>query len=175
MKTSLITTGILLIGLNIYAQEFPIIKDYGGIYDISEATVKPDANDVYKIIVDLVSADDDPSELSWSLNNVARMINLHAIGGVPKENIHVVLAVHGGMTTSLLNENAYAFRFQVSNPHIELYQALHQAGVRIIVCGQSLKSRSISSDQLLDYVEIATSMLTTVSAFHNQGYVPFRF
>ncbi len=175
MKTYLITLCVLLLCSGVYAQQFPVIKNYGGIYDIPEATVKPEATKTYKIIVDLVTGDDNPGNLSWSLNNVARMINLHAIGGVPAENIHVVLAVHGGMTTSLLNDKAYQARFQVTNPHIELYNALHKAGVRIIVCGQSMKSRGVNADQLLDTVEIATSMLTTVSTFQQKGYVVFKF
>lgn len=161
--------------IDLFAQEFPVIKNFGGIYNITKATVKPDPTRVYKIIVDLVSADDDPAKLSWSLNNIARMINLHAIGGVPPANIHVILAIHGGMTTSLLNESAYQSRFQVKNPHIPLYNALHVAGVRVIVCGQSMKSRAVNSDQLLEHVEIATSMLTTISTFQQDGYVVFKF
>ncbi len=175
MKKLVLITFLLSLQIGLFAQEFPVIKNFGGIYDIPDASVKPDSTREYKIIVDLVSADDDPAKLSWSLNNVARMINLHAIGGVPPKNIDVVLAVHGGMTTSLLNENAYQSRFQVKNPHIPLYNALHEAGVRVIVCGQSMKSRAVNSDQLLEHVEIATSMLTTVSTFQQDGYVVFMF
>lgn len=175
MKKYILATLLLSIQFGLFAQEFPVIKNHGGIYDIPEATVKPDPARQYKIIVDLVSADDDPAKLAWSLNNVARMINLHTIAGVPPANIHVVLAVHGGMTTSLLNESAYQSRFQVENPHIDLYKALHDAGVRIIVCGQSMKARSVDPDDLLEHVEIATSMLTTVSTFQQDGYVVFKF
>ena len=175
MKNLFTAIVVILIYTGSYAQEFPVIKNSGGIYDIPEATVKPDPSKKYKIIVDLVTGDDDPSKLSWSLNNVARMINLHSIGGVPKQNIQVVLAVHGGMTASLLNENSYKERFEVSNPHIPLYEALQQADVRVIVCGQSLRARNLELNQLIAGVEIATSMLTTVSTFHNQGYVVFKF
>ena len=65
--------------------QFPIVKGFGGIYEIPEATERPDPNGEYKIIIDLVSAADDYGQINRMVDNVARMVNLHGIAGVPKE------------------------------------------------------------------------------------------
>lgn len=153
----------------------PIIKDFGAIYDIPSASVKPDPTQVYKIVVDVVTGADDPGDLSSGLNNVARMINLHAIGGVPAGKIDVVLAMHGGATFATLNNEAYREKFGVENPNAPLVKALKAAGVKLVVCGQSLLGREIPLENVLPEIEIGTSMLTTVSTYQLKGYAVFRF
>ena len=106
----------------------PEIKLFGGIYDIPEATVKPLKDLDYKIIIDLNSGSESSEKLNPALNNVARMINLHVIGGASAENIEVVLAIHGD-----------------------------------------------ANDVVMKEVEIATSMLTTVTTHQLQGYVFLSF
>ena len=46
----------------------PVIKNFGGIYDIPEATVKPDPNQEYKIVIDVYGGSDDSEEIDRSLN-----------------------------------------------------------------------------------------------------------
>lgn len=153
----------------------PVIPSYGGIYPIEEATVKPDGKLVYKIVVDVVTGSDDPQELSAGLNNVARMLNLHAVGGVPPGKMEVVLAIHGGATFATLNNELYQEKFGVDNPNIGLVRELKAAGVKLVVCGQSLIGRGISPEALQPEIELATSMLTTVSMYQMKGYAVFRF
>lgn len=153
---------------------YPIIENYGGIYNIPDATVKPSQKE-YNIIIDVVTSNEEPASLSSSLNNVARLINLHAVGGVASENINVVLAVHGPMTYTLMNNQAYKEKFSVDNPNIELIKALKKANVKITVCGQSMIGRDVGHDQLLDEVEVATSMLTTVTTYQLKGYAMLKF
>jgi len=171
----LVSLFALSLGLSAQQKVNPIIKDFGGIYDIPTATVKPDPTQVYKIVVDVVSGADDPEKLSFGLNNVARMINLHAVGGVPPGKIDVVLAMHGGATFATLNNEAYREKFGVDNPNAPLVKALKDAGVKLVVCGQSLLSREIPLEAILSEIEIGTSMLTTVSTYQLKGYAVFRF
>ena len=72
----------------------PIIKGYGGVYDLPDADVKIDPSLDYKIVIEVARESEKPSDVNWALNNVARLLNLHAMAGVPKENLHVVLAIH---------------------------------------------------------------------------------
>jgi intracellular sulfur oxidation DsrE/DsrF family protein len=153
----------------------PVIKGFGAIYDIPTATVKPDPTQVYKIIVDVFTGAEDPSDLSFGLNNVARMINLHAVGGVTAGKIDVVLAMHGNATFATLNDEAYQKKFGVDNPNTPLVKALKDAGVKLVVCGQSLLARGILLEAVLSEIEIGTSMLTTVSTYQLKGYAVFRF
>ncbi|MCC6836215.1 MAG: hypothetical protein IT213_14605, partial [Cytophagales bacterium] len=74
----------------------PIIKSQGGVFPVPYADEKPDPNLEYNIVIEIERPSDKPDTLSWALNNVARLLNLHASGGVPKEKLHVILAIHGG-------------------------------------------------------------------------------
>jgi len=168
---------ILASSFTIQAQEKtnPIIKSYGGIYDIPEATVKPIPDQKYKIVIDAKTGADKKSELTFALYNTARMLNLHVIGGVKPENLEVVLAIHGGATYSVVSNKLYKEKFGVENPNIALIKELKEAGVKLTVCGQSLMGRGIQADQVLPEIEIATSMLTTVSTYQLNGFAVFQF
>ena len=154
--------------------EYPVIKKYGGIYSIDQATVLADAQQRYDIVIDVYSGE-DPAQLNKALNNVARMINLHAISGVHPDSIHVVLAIHGNATKTVLKDGAFASRYGVDNPNNDLIIALSDAGVKLTVCGQSLIGRKIDIDEVHKHVEIATSMLTTVTNYQHKGYTLLRF
>jgi intracellular sulfur oxidation DsrE/DsrF family protein len=52
---------------------------------------------------------------------------------------------------------------------------LKEAGVKVAVCGQSLRGRGIENEQLLSEVEVATSMLTTVTSYQMKGYQLLKF
>ncbi len=169
---------IMMIGAGaLYSQERvnPVVKGFGGIYEVPDASVRPDPNLEYKIVIDVYGGADDKKKIDRSLNNVARMLNLHAVGGVPPENMKVVLAVHGGSTFSILDDDTYKSKFGVDNPNSALIAELKQAGVKLAVCGQSLKGRSIDSEQVNTNVELATSMLTTVTMYQLRGYALLKF
>ncbi|MCB0685962.1 MAG: DsrE family protein [Saprospiraceae bacterium] len=155
--------------------QFPVIKDFGGIYEIPSATMVPDAKLDYHIIIDVFSGPESADQINPALNNVARMINLHALGGVPPAQIDVVLAIHGDATVAVLNDDAYRERFQMANPNLPLIEALSKAGVRLTVCGQSLLGRKIDVKEVTDQIEIALSMLTTVTTHQLKGYAFLRF
>lgn len=159
-----------------FAQErvAPLIKNYGAIYDITEATVKPDPEQQYKIVVDAKTGG-NADQLAFALNNVARMLNLHVVGGAKPENLEVVVAIHGGATKAIMKNDAYQKRYEIDNPNIGLIEELKEAGVKLVVCGQSLVGRRIGPDEVLPQVEIATSMLTTVSTYQLKGFAVFVF
>jgi intracellular sulfur oxidation DsrE/DsrF family protein len=176
-KTFLATLSLVALSISAYGQtpQFPIIKGFGGIYEIPEATERPDPKAEYKIIIDLVSAADDPKQINRMVDNIARMVNLHGIAGVPKENIKVKVAVHGGAIFSILNDEEYQKRNGVKNPNLPVFQALKDAGVEFYVCGQSLIARNMKPIDVWDGAEIALSMLTTLTTYVPQGYMLMRF
>lgn len=177
IKHKIIFSILLLVAVSAKAQERqnPIISPFGGIYDIPEATVKADPELEYKIVIDVVTGNEDAKEFNWSLNNVARMLNLHAISGADMSKMQVVVAVHGEATYSIANDKRYKVKYGVDNPNKELIKSLTAAGVIIAVCGQSLKGRGVGTDEVLDEVAIATSMLTTVTTYQLKGYALLKF
>jgi intracellular sulfur oxidation DsrE/DsrF family protein len=160
---------------NAQTPQNPVIKSTGTIHDIPHATVKPDPGMEYNIVIDVASGPDSPDQLNPSLDNVARLINLHVVGGVPLEKLHIVLAVHNASAVALMNNEAYQKKFRTNNPNLELIKELNDAGVKIAVCGQSLVRREIDPKQLAPGVEVAVSMLTTYSTYQLKGYAAMKF
>lgn len=155
--------------------QFPIVKGHGGIFEIKDATERPDPNLEYKILVDLTSPAENDKEISRWVDNVARLMNLHGLAGVPKEKIHVKVVVHGGGVFTLLNDAKYQEKYQVENPNLKVYEALREAGAEIMICGQSMVMRKLTKEDLWPGVKIAHSALTTITTYVPQGYVLVKF
>lgn len=153
----------------------PVIKGYGGIFEIPYAEEKPDPDQEYKIVIEVKEVKNKPEEVNWALNNVARLLNLHSVGGVAKEKMNVVLAIHGEAAYTVMNNQAYTKKYKVANPNLDLYSSLEKAGVRIVVCGQSLLAREIDRTKLVPEVKIAVSMLTTLTNYQMKGYALLTF
>ncbi len=174
---------LLLIGLasilvlNGYCQQRinPVIKCAGGIFEVSDVFEKPDPNLNYKIIVELFSASDNSKEINQALNNIARLINLHVSGGVPMGNLEIVVAIHGEATYTITDSKAYEKKYGMPNPNLELYKELSEAGVKLVVCGQSLIARNVARSTIIPEVKIATSMLTTVTTHQLKGFAYLKF
>ena len=166
---------LLLLSPLLAAQRVTPVVPFGAIYEIPEATVTPDPTLEYRLVIDVVSGAEEPDSLSAGLYNVARMLNLFSVGGLPDERVQVVLAIHGGATFAVVDNATYREEFGTDNPNLPLIAALKEAGVRVTVCGQSLLGRGIALDMVNPEVEIATSMLTTVAMYQMRGYGLLRF
>ncbi|MFM7853958.1 MAG: DsrE family protein [Flammeovirgaceae bacterium] len=154
---------------------FPAVQRYGGIFEIPYAVEKPDPTMKYNIVVEVERESEAPDSLNWALNNVARLVNLHVVGGVPKENLDVVIVLHGGATYITMNNDKYLKKYKKENPNLQLFQELSKAGVKIFVCGQSLINRKVDRTKILSEVKIATSMLTTLTTYQLKGYALLKF
>ena len=176
LKAALFSATLLLTHLT-FAQsaQFPLVKGFGGIYEVPDATERPDPSLEYKIIVDMSTGADDPKQISRWVDNIARLMNLHGLAGVPQERMHVKVVVHGGAIFTILNNEEYQKRYEVDNPNLPVFQALKDAGVDIYVCGQSMRARSLTKPQISPLVEIAHSALTTITTYVPQGYTLLKF
>lgn len=161
----------------LHAQELrnPVIKNYGGVYELPFEVVKPDPSLKYKIVIDVYSGSDKPGDVNPALFNVARMLNLHRVGGVPSENMDVVLAIHGEAAYAVMDDESYKKKYGANNPNLGLITELKQAGAQLYICGQSLVVRKIDKDKLAPELKISLSMLTLVSTLQLNGYAFFRF
>lgn len=170
MKSILILSGLLLsVSLLAQTPSNNIIKDYGVIWDLEEV-VKPAKDQPVKMVIDLKTSIIDPEQVNRGLNNVARMLNLHAAGGISDENLHFAVVIHGGATPIILNDEGYRKKYGVANPNVDLLQQLEAAGVEVYVCAQSMIARDYPLDQVDSTVDKALSMLTIVTEKMNQGH-----
>ena len=177
MRKSLFLLCLFLGSASCFAQQkaFPIIKNFGGVYYITEATVRADKDLNYKMVIDVVTPGPTSLDLCEGLNNIARLMNLHGVNGVQKEQLDIVAAIHGDATYAVLKDPAYQRLFGRPNPNVDLIRELTIAGVQLTVCGQSLIARGVAPKDVLREVQVATSMLTTVSVCQAKGYGQFRF
>lgn len=171
----IIATALLATASYAQTRVFPAVQRYGGIFEIPYAVEKPDPKMKYNIVVEVERESEKPDSLSWALNNVARLVNLHVMGGVPKENLDVVIVLHGGATYITMNNEQYQKKYKKDNPNLELFQELSKAGVKIFVCGQSLINRKVDRAKMVPEVKIATSMLTTLTTYQLKGYALLKF
>ena len=167
----------LTLALQLRAQtpQYPMVKGFGGIYEIPEATERPDASLEYRILVDLSTAAEDDKVISRWVENVARMMNLHGLAGVPNDKIKVKVVIHGGAIFTLLNDENYKKKTQVDNPNLKVFEALKASGADIMVCGQSMIARNLKVSDLWPGVRVANSALTTITTYVPQGYVLLKF
>ena len=165
----------LLVQAQAQTPQFPIVKGFGGIYEIPDATERPDGTLEYKILVDLTSPSEDNKEISRFVDNVARMMNLHGLAGVSKDRLKVKVILHGGGIFTLLNDENYKKKYEVDNPNLKVFEALKESGVDVMVCGQSLIARNLKTSDLWPGVRIAHSALTTITTYVPKGYILLKF
>jgi intracellular sulfur oxidation DsrE/DsrF family protein len=169
---------IMLISATAQAQEaqFPIVKGYGGIYEIENVVEELEKGKKVKIIVELVTGNESPEKHSFWVNNIARLMNLHGIEGVPPDDLSVKVIVHGPAVFDLLSDGNYFEKYRIpKNPNIPVWEALSNAGADIIICGQSLIARDLGRNEIWEYTQVATSALTTITKNVADGYVLIKF
>jgi intracellular sulfur oxidation DsrE/DsrF family protein len=94
--------------------------------------------------------------------------------GIPRSNVRLAIVIWGTATHSLLKNEAYRTAKGADNASIPLLQALHDAGVQVIVCGEALINRKLSRDDLLPFVKIAPTATMALATLAAQGYTIMR-
>ena len=153
----------------------PIIESAGAVFTIDDPDVPTPVDHTFRDVFEVVDAADGPDQLNVSLNTAARFLNMHAQAGVPLEQLHVALVVHGPAGKDLLDDAHYRERFGVANPNPPVLSELARAGVRIILCGQTAAARDLPRDALAPPVEVALSAMTALVLLQDEGYrlIPF--
>jgi intracellular sulfur oxidation DsrE/DsrF family protein len=154
---------------------YPYIKGSkaGGVVPVPIIDDKADAQLQYKLIFNLGSNDKKKiSRINNDLSEVARTINLHIAAGVPKEQIHAVVIVHGPGLQAILNNTKFIAKYKIANPNIPLIEELQNAGVRFISCGQSMVRNDLVKADFVSGIDVSLSALTAYSKYQLLGYVP---
>jgi intracellular sulfur oxidation DsrE/DsrF family protein len=148
---------------------YPRIAGYGDIASLPEAAHQPRKG--AKVVFD-ITADAKPGDVNKGLEKTARLLNLYAGTGLPERDLKVTVVLHGEATKSVLNDKAYAGRFDAKeNPNLPLIRELRKAGVEVFVCGQALNSKKFQADEVAPEATIAVSAMTVLINKHAEGYV----
>ena len=161
-----------------YVQMFPAIKGYkwAGVVPVQNIDEKLDPNMRYKLLMELTgfAAKGQEAtamkEINGGIGEVARKINLHVAGGVPKEKIDVVIIVHAGALFALMNNEKYKQKYNIDNPNIALIKELQNFGAKFIVCGQAMTFLRLEKEDLVPGIKEAISAQTVLSMYELKGY-----
>jgi intracellular sulfur oxidation DsrE/DsrF family protein len=151
------------------APVFPRIEHYGEAYPIPESVDNPDPTLKYHVVVD-IKTNDKPEEANQPLLRVARLLNLLEMSKVPRENVKIVCVVHHAAAFIAMDDRRYEEKYKVPNPNSPIFAELAQAGVQLLVCGQSLRAREIDAKKLHETVKPALSAITVVTTYQLKGY-----
>ncbi len=165
--------------LNLSAQENKvpgkIIENFGSTYRVESPDIETNSSLTHRVIFDVSRSGEDRESLNAYIETAARFLNMHADQGMRPEQLQVAMTIHGGAWQDILNDTAYMQRFGVSNPNSGLIKNLLEAGVDVILCGQTMQFREIKSEEKIPGVKVALSAMTALLQYQHMNYKFIKF
>ncbi|WP_417485275.1 DsrE family protein [Maricaulis salignorans] len=144
----------------------PLIDGYGAVAPVTNQM--PIADDtVFRVAFD-VSTPAEVGEINRKLDSAARFLNMHVAAGIPGENIHIAIVVHGGAVQDVTTGSHFTPGMEPANA--ELVATLIAHGVSIYVCGQSAAYHDVAVEDLLPGVTMALSAMTAHALLQQDDY-----
>ncbi len=147
--------------------QYPSVQGYGAVVNY-EGVELPSKG--AKIVIDMTKAIPTGQGHSQSMDRVARLINLYGLGGITPEQLEIVVVVHSAAYETILSNEAYRKRFRKDNPNMHALNTLTEAGVKFMVCGQSIHARKITLEEINPNVKLAISAITTLVEHQQKGF-----
>ena len=149
-------------------QEFPRIENYGSIVRLPAAAHQPRSK--ARIVVD-VTAGGPTDSLSPAIEKLARFVNLYSSLDREPLNAQIAVVIHGDATPTVLNGDVYSAKYRTDgNPNLDCLRELHEAGVEIYVCGQSILGDGHRPEDAVVFVDVALSAVTALVNLQSDGY-----
>ncbi|WP_344805107.1 DsrE family protein [Allohahella marinimesophila] len=148
----------------------PRIEGYGKVKPFEGAAVPIRPDTVYSIVFDVAESGDQPGQVLPGLERVARFLNLAALAKVPEENLKLVVVLHDEATAAAFEDNTYHTLYGRINPSLDLITRLKEANVEILVCGQALAHQNISTEKVVEPVNIAAAAVSVLADYQLSGY-----
>lgn len=155
--------------------QYPLIRagDFSGVIPVKDPTEIPDPTMDYKLLFELTynNPDSNSVNINYGLVEVARVINLHALAGIPAKKIVPVIVVHAGALNAFRTDTSYQMRFKNENPNLKVIHDLEKLGARFIACGQAMNFLKFKKEDLLPGVKVSLTAQTVLSSYQLKGYV----
>jgi intracellular sulfur oxidation DsrE/DsrF family protein len=178
MRAAVVSIGLLAAGAP-HAQgsagavpgfwQTPTVAGYGKMHPLPDAAYQPHKDASYRIVFSVTGAG-QPDQVSPSLDQVARAVNLYAWAGVPPDHRKFVAVLHGDATGAALDNAHYRQRFGVDNPNLQIIRELRAAGTEIVVCGQAMAEHHFQYEWIASNVTLVLSAMTTITILENDGH-----
>ena len=146
----------------------PVIPKYGSVVRLPNAAHQPRQGT--KVLID-VTRGSEPAELNAAIEKVAKYLNIYAGAGEKPMKGQFAVVFHGDATLAVLNADAYSAKFKTKgNPNLDLLHQLHEQGVELFVCGQTLLNKEAKPEEVAVFIDTAVSALTVVVNLQSDGY-----
>ncbi|EDP70002.1 hypothetical protein FBALC1_10732 [Flavobacteriales bacterium ALC-1] len=155
--------------------EGKIIKGYGATFTIDNPEIITDTTATLKVIFDVSKTATKNSDINSNLVTAARFLNMHAESGMDLKQLKVAITIHGAAWKDVINDDLYLEKYGTKNPNTELLKQLNEAGVNIIICGQTAAFREIDRSTVNSNVKFALSAMTALLQYQNNGYHFIKF
>lgn len=152
-----------------------IINDFGDFFPIENPDIKTDTSATFKVIFDVSKTSEDKNIPNKYIVTAARFLNMHADSGMSKDQLKAAMTIHASAWQDVLNNKEYKEKFGVDNPNLKLINQLNEAGVDIILCGQTAAYRGLNKDNVTPNVKFALSAMTALLQYQNNGYIYIKF
>ncbi|MBN9121377.1 MAG: methyltransferase domain-containing protein [Planctomycetes bacterium] len=150
----------------------PVIPGYGAVVVYPDAPEQPAKGS--KLVFDVTGIGKNPNEPLPGLVRAATLLNLAGAAGLKPSDLEIVIVLHGDATSGALDDAAYKELTGREHPHADLMKKLKGAGVKFLVCGQSLARKGYDPKRVRGEVTIAAAAVTAVVNLQARGfaYVP---
>lgn len=148
----------------------PRVAGFGPVFPVEHAAVVPEAKAHYKVLLDLTKEAPGYDKPNRGLELTARLANLLAFADVPASHVQLAVVAHDQALDTMLDDATYKAIHGINNPNTAMLHALHQAGVELMVCGQTMAHRHLQASELASDIRISLSALTTVLVYQQRGY-----
>jgi intracellular sulfur oxidation DsrE/DsrF family protein len=152
-----------------------IIKNFGETFTVENVDIKTDTTSEFKVIFDVSKSSEKKDNINKNIVTAARFLNMHANEGMKLNQLKVAITIHGSAWKDVLNDKAYMEKYGVKNPNSKLIKELNDAGVDIIICGQTAMFRKMDKTIVLPEVKFALSAMTALLQYQNKGYKFIKF
>lgn len=150
----------------------PVVPGYGAVVSLAGAAEPPAKGS--KVVFDVTGVAKEPGAPLPGLVRVATLLNLAGTAGLKPADLEIVVVLHGDATAAALDDDAYRAVTGRPHPSADLVKKLRDAGVRLLVCGQSLARKGYDPKRVRTGVTVAASAVSAVVNLQTRGfaYVP---
>jgi intracellular sulfur oxidation DsrE/DsrF family protein len=154
-----------------FGQETSPVPEVGKMVDIPGAHETPNPATTYKIVFDLKSTAEKVDEMNPGLMTIGVLSNTFAHWKVDKAHRRFVVIFHGPTVDLVVNDDEYRKRHDGhANPNVRIMRELSEAGVLLVVCGQSALQHKIDPTMIQPDVQLNYSATVTLMNLQMQGY-----
>jgi intracellular sulfur oxidation DsrE/DsrF family protein len=148
----------------------PVIEGFGPVFDVEAPTFPTPEEMTLRAVFEVSTSAESEDQVNRRIETVARFVGMRARAGVPADRVQAALVVHGSAGKDLLNDEGYRRRYGIANPDALLVKRLLEAGVQVVLCGQTQMSRGLKREELVRGVDVGLSAMTSLLVFQDRGY-----